>query len=234
MVVVTEGGVASQVSSLSSFPPSTAHVPCGATHGLDEAAWLSTLTPHLAAGLDSIVFLAGMHDTSALASSGYYRLLGLFKALATWQQQRPKDAKDAKDVEVWVVTQGCFSPAAADKQMRVGQASLYAVSRHIETELVGVTCRYADVDSDAALPQLAALIASRPSERTFRLSAAQPGPMVQRYFSLGDEELRCVPVTGDDAKLAFRAEVVPVAQGPMRGQVRHPIRINWVYLHAHA
>jgi hypothetical protein len=116
---------------------------------------------------------------------------------------------------VWVVTSGCFS----GEQLHIGQASLYAVTRHVEAEMVGVTARYADVESLDCLPRLASLIEGRPVERNFRLLQQQQVPLVQRYFKVEADELNVREVSSNDSELAYKVQVFSVKEDPVPGQV---------------
>jgi hypothetical protein len=110
----------------------------------------------------------------------------------------------------------------------IGQASLYAVTRHLEAELPGLFCvRYVDLGSTACLPQLAALLHARPCERNFVLPAHDPThPLVQRYVAVGGQAKSHGPslglhhVSSSSSRLAYHAEVLPVEQGPPTGKVR--------------
>jgi hypothetical protein len=198
--------------------------PGSALHdGVSDDAWVEALGPHLdsskagaGGAVDTIVFLAGLQDHSPLSSLGFYRLVSFFRALsATLHGQGSRAASAALDV--WVVTSGCFS----GEQVHIGQASLYAVTRHVEAEMVGVTARYADVESLDCLPRLASLIEGRPVERNFRLLEQQQVPLVQRYFALEADELNVREVSAHDAELAYKAEVLSVKEDPVPGQVSH-------------
>lgn len=121
------------------LPSSSAVLLCGPGQALaDEAgeeAWLAALRPLLpsSSGVDTAVFLAGMSDDGPLAARGYYRLLSLFRALVASQ-----DPAKPSPIDVWVVTQRCH----ASERVQVGQASIYAITRHIESEVQGITVRH--------------------------------------------------------------------------------------------
>jgi hypothetical protein len=198
--------------------------PGSALHdGVSDDAWVEALGPHLdsskagaGGAVDTIVFLAGLQDHSPLCALGFYRLVSFFRALsATLHGQGQGSRGPSAGVDVWVVTSGCFS----GEQLHIGQASLYAVTRHVEAEMVGVTARYADVESLDCLPRLASLIEGRPVERNFRLLEQQQVPLVQRYFKVEADELNVREVSSNDSELAYKVEVLSVKEDPVPGQV---------------
>jgi hypothetical protein len=218
--------VSDRSSSMQAFA-STEVLLCGPGSDLhddvSDDAWAAALGPHLdiskagaGGAVDTIVFLAGLQDHSPLSSLGFYRLVSFFRALsATLHGQGQGSTGPSAGVDVWVVTSGCFS----GEQLHIGQASLYAVTRHVEADMVGVTARYADVESLDCLPRLASLIEGRPVERNFRLLQQQQVPLVQRYFAVEDDELNVREVLANDSKLAYRVEVLSVKEDPVPGQV---------------
>jgi hypothetical protein len=209
-------------------PSSVGVLLCGPGQVLhDEASdgtWVKALRPHIkpGEGVDTIVFLAGMRDHSPLSSVGFYRLLSLLKAIAALNDTSSNTP--AAQLDLWVVTQGCY----ASQQVHIGQASLYAVTRHLEAEVVGVSARYVDVESPACLPRLASLIASRPAERNYRLLDIDGDtrqqqqavvPLVQRYFAHESTELNWRDVSAHDSNLTYHAKLYKVEEGPVPGQV---------------
>lgn len=181
---------------------------CGPGHALNDQStqedWVAALTPYIADDqegpfLEDMIFLDGLTDESNLAADAYYRLL----ALACGGHECFGAKKPGFDpVKLWILTTGVFCPP-----IHVGRASLYGVSRHIEFEMKGIYMRYVDLSGLECLPELAALIASRPTERTYKISHGQ-GPLVQRYNSVSSEQLATKKITADDPHDAYYCDVV--------------------------
>lgn len=148
--------------------------------------------------LQDMIFLDGLTDESNLCAKAFYRFLRLGVA-GHYCFEAKETAFDP--VKCWILTANVFS-----EPINIGRASLYGISRHFEFEMQGVLTRYVDVSSLDCVPELAALIISRPTERTFKMIPGEL-PLVQRFNAVSRDELAHKKMLANDPHDAYYVDV---------------------------
>lgn len=97
----------------------------------------------------------------------------------------------------------------------------------MENEIIGLDVRSVEMSSVLCLPQMAKLMASRPTECLYRLRLESPLPLVQRYRPYEPTEIVQTQVSADDLDCGYMCDLwTGFNKYALTGQVRLAVVIR--------